>query len=159
MCPRRDLNPQPTDYAYHYGFRHAPQVLRRRNLWSGLSLRVTRLPSSLYTFRTIIWCGLARDYRVAFAIEASPNLADSTSAPEQPRIDDGVDVIRLQPNFGGRMEVICLVCKAHLSGKQSKFCSRQCKNAFTNNKYQNYVSQQRRGRNCHAEIHNPEFST
>jgi hypothetical protein len=122
------------------------------------------------------------------------------------------------------MEEICFVCKAKLTGKQTKFCSRRCKNACTNNKHQNYVSQQQRGRqrrqlliqqkgghcercgygrngaalafhhldpaikafgvdlrncsntswealvteaqkclllylNCHAEIHNPEFST
>jgi hypothetical protein len=122
------------------------------------------------------------------------------------------------------MEESCLVCEAVLTGRQTKFCSLQCKNAFTNNKHQNYVSQQQRGRqrrrlliqqksgrcqlcgynrneaalafhhldpgiksfpldlrncsnttwealvteslkclllclNCHAEIHNPEFST
>lgn len=40
----------------------------------------------------------------------------------------------------------CLVCASELTGRQTRFCSRQCKNAFTNNKHQNYVSQQRRGR-------------
>ncbi len=44
------------------------------------------------------------------------------------------------------MEAVCLVCEAKLSGRQSKFCSLRCKNAFTNNKHQNYVSQQLRGR-------------
>ena len=43
------------------------------------------------------------------------------------------------------MEEICLVCEAELTGRQTKFCSRRCKNAFTNNKHQNYVSQQHRG--------------
>jgi hypothetical protein len=46
-CPREDLNLEPTDYACHYGFRRA---LNFRTLWSGLSLRFTRLPLSLYTF-------------------------------------------------------------------------------------------------------------
>jgi hypothetical protein len=51
LCPREDSNLEPTDYAYRYGFRRAPPCLRRkRSLWSGLSLRLKRLPSSLYTF-------------------------------------------------------------------------------------------------------------
>jgi len=122
------------------------------------------------------------------------------------------------------MEKVCVICEATLTGKQTVFCSRRCKNASTNNRHQNYVSQQQRGRqrkqllierkggrcercgyrhneaalafhhlepkdksfpldirhcsntsweallaearkcqllclNCHAEIHNPEFST
>ena len=44
------------------------------------------------------------------------------------------------------MESICLVCKAILTGRQTRFCSRRCKNNFTNNKHQNYVAQQQRGR-------------
>ena len=44
------------------------------------------------------------------------------------------------------MEEIYVVCKAELTGRQTKFCSRQCKNAFANNRHQNYVSQQQRGR-------------
>jgi hypothetical protein len=44
------------------------------------------------------------------------------------------------------MEKSCLVCKAILTGRQTRFCSRRCKNGFTNNKHQNYVSQQQRGR-------------
>jgi hypothetical protein len=44
------------------------------------------------------------------------------------------------------MEKVCLICKEKLSGKQSKFCSSKHKNSFTNNKHQNYLSQQRRGR-------------
>ena len=44
------------------------------------------------------------------------------------------------------MERACLVCRAPLGGRQTKFCSRRCKNACTNNKHQNYVSQQQRGR-------------
>ena len=122
------------------------------------------------------------------------------------------------------MEKVCVVCEATLTGRQKIFCSRRCKNSSTNNKHQNYISQQQRGRqrrrllmqrkggrcercgyshneaalafhhldpadksfpldlrrcsntswnallsearkcqplclNCHAEIHNPEFST
>lgn len=133
-------------------------------------------------------------------------------------------VIRSQPYFVSHMEKVCVICEAPLTGRQTVFCSRQCKNASTNNKHQNYVSQQQRGRqrkqlliqrkggrcercgyrrneaalafhhlepadksfpldirhcsdtswdallaearkcqllclNCHAEIHNPEFST
>jgi hypothetical protein len=44
------------------------------------------------------------------------------------------------------MEESCFICNAQLTGRQTRFCSRQCKNALTNNKHQNYVSQQHRGR-------------
>ena len=44
------------------------------------------------------------------------------------------------------MENACLVCKAKLTGRQTKFCSRLCKNTCTNSKHQNYVAQQQRGR-------------
>lgn len=44
------------------------------------------------------------------------------------------------------MERICIVCKVTLTGRQTRFCSSRCKNGFTNNKHQNYVSQQQRGR-------------
>lgn len=44
------------------------------------------------------------------------------------------------------MERVCVVCGAALGGRQTKFCSRRCKNASTDNKHQNYVSQQLRGR-------------
>ena len=44
------------------------------------------------------------------------------------------------------MEMSCSVCEAELTGRQKRFCSRRCKNAWTNNKHQNYVSQQQRGR-------------
>ena len=44
------------------------------------------------------------------------------------------------------MEKVCSVCKATLTGRQEKFCSLRCKNDFTNNKHQNYASQQQRGR-------------
>ncbi len=134
------------------------------------------------------------------------------------------NVIRSQPYFVSLMEKVCVICEAPLTGRQTVFCSRRCKNASTNNKHRNYVSQQQRGRqrkqlliqrkggrcercgyrrneaalafhhlepsdksfpldirhcsntswdallnearkcqllclNCHAEIHNPEFST
>jgi hypothetical protein len=119
--------------------------LSKQSLWSGLSLHFTRLPLSLYTFHAFgtAWLGITIQLSRA---EASPNLTDSTSAPETNRKNSELNVIRLQPNFGGHMEEICLVCEAKLSGRQTKFCSRQCKNASTNNKHQNYVSQQQRGR-------------
>ena len=44
------------------------------------------------------------------------------------------------------MEKSCRVCGADLNGRQTKFCSHRCKNASTNNKHQNYVTQQQRGR-------------
>ena len=44
------------------------------------------------------------------------------------------------------MEKSCSVCEARLTGRQTRFCSLRCKNASTNNKHQNYVSQQQRGR-------------
>jgi hypothetical protein len=44
------------------------------------------------------------------------------------------------------MEKTCSVCDAELTGRQTSFCSRRCKNTSTNNKHQNYVSQQQRGR-------------
>ena len=40
----------------------------------------------------------------------------------------------------------CISCDNVLSGRQSKFCSRQCKNRDTNNRHQSYCAQQRRGR-------------
>lgn len=43
------------------------------------------------------------------------------------------------------MEKKCIVCRLPLRGKQNKFCSVKCKNNFTNNKHQNYLSQQQRG--------------
>ena len=40
----------------------------------------------------------------------------------------------------------CICCDTTLSGRQSKYCSRQCKNDHNNNRYQTYLAQQRRGR-------------
>jgi hypothetical protein len=40
----------------------------------------------------------------------------------------------------------CIVCEQKLDGKKTKFCSLTCKNSFTNNKFQNYETQQKRGR-------------
>jgi hypothetical protein len=39
----------------------------------------------------------------------------------------------------------CAVCGKALKGRQRKFCGRTCKNADTNNRLQNYLSQQARG--------------
>ncbi len=56
------------------------------------------------------------------------------------------NVIRSQPYFVSLMEKVCVIRKTPLTGRQTVFCSRRCKNASTNNKHQNYVSQQQRGR-------------
>lgn len=56
------------------------------------------------------------------------------------------NVIRSQPYFGSRMEKVCVTCGASLTGRQMLFCSLRCKNSSTNNRHQNYVSQQLRGR-------------
>jgi len=39
----------------------------------------------------------------------------------------------------------CLNCGRDLSGRQKKYCSRTCKNRFSNNLRQSYQAQQRRG--------------
>jgi hypothetical protein len=44
------------------------------------------------------------------------------------------------------MERTCTICRAQLTGRQTVFCSLACKNASTNNKHQNYETQQQRGR-------------
>jgi hypothetical protein len=41
---------------------------------------------------------------------------------------------------------ICAVCSSELRGRQRKFCSRSCKNRYTNYHHQSYESQQARGR-------------
>jgi len=40
----------------------------------------------------------------------------------------------------------CIACEKVLKGRQTKFCSRVCKNSHNNVQYQSYVAQQRRGR-------------
>lgn len=40
----------------------------------------------------------------------------------------------------------CLNCGSSLKGRQTKYCSRLCKNTFNNLNYQSYLAQQRRGR-------------
>ena len=39
----------------------------------------------------------------------------------------------------------CAICGKALKGRQRKYCGRKCKNSDTNNRHQNYVSQQARG--------------
>jgi len=39
----------------------------------------------------------------------------------------------------------CAICGKALKGRQRKYCGRKCKNNDTNNRHQNYVSQQARG--------------
>lgn len=39
----------------------------------------------------------------------------------------------------------CTVCGKVLRGRQSKYCSRRCKNADTNCRHQSYLAQQKRG--------------
>lgn len=46
------------------------------------------------------------------------------------------------------MEVLrCVTCHSELTGRQRRFCSRRCKNLDTNNRHQNYATQQLRGLN------------
>ncbi len=40
----------------------------------------------------------------------------------------------------------CVHCGELLSGRQTKFCSRSCKNSVSNANHQSYLAQQRRGR-------------
>jgi len=40
----------------------------------------------------------------------------------------------------------CIECGEQLTGKQSKYCSRKCKNTYNNVNFQSYQSQQKRGR-------------
>ena len=40
----------------------------------------------------------------------------------------------------------CVVCSGRLSGRQGKFCGRQCKNRHTNYHHQSYARQHERGR-------------
>ena len=46
----------------------------------------------------------------------------------------------------------CLSCGGALSGRQTKFCCRECKNSFNNQSYQSYQAQQRRGRERKLEL-------
>ena len=46
----------------------------------------------------------------------------------------------------------CCVCQKKLSGRQKKFCSRECKNKYGNNLHQSYVAQQDRGRERKIEL-------
>lgn len=52
----------------------------------------------------------------------------------------------LQPIFENHMEKHCLICNQELIGRQSKYCSVKCKNLAINNKHQNYITQQERGK-------------
>jgi hypothetical protein len=44
-----------------------------------------------------------------------------------------------------KSDIRCATCHAPLSGRQRRFCSRECKNADTNHRHQSYVNQQARG--------------
>lgn len=46
----------------------------------------------------------------------------------------------------------CIVCNLELTGKQTKFCSNKCKHKTQNNKHQNYIAQQKRGRDRKLEL-------
>ena len=50
--------------------------------------------------------------------------------------------------FISRISILhkCLNCQKQLKGRQTKFCSRQCKNQYNNHNYQCYNLQQKRGR-------------
>lgn len=52
----------------------------------------------------------------------------------------------LQPIFENHMEKYCLICNRELTGKQSKYCCVKCKHLAINNKHQNYITQQERGK-------------
>lgn len=39
----------------------------------------------------------------------------------------------------------CIICNKLLTGKQTKFCSRECHNKYGNYSHQSYQSQQKRG--------------
>ena len=46
----------------------------------------------------------------------------------------------------------CLNCGKGLSGRQKKYCSRDCKNQDYNQSYQSYLAQQKRGRERKLEL-------
>lgn len=46
----------------------------------------------------------------------------------------------------------CINCKKLLKGRQSKFCSRLCKNTYNNLNYQSYQAQQLRGKNRKLQL-------
>ena len=46
----------------------------------------------------------------------------------------------------------CTICEKTLRGRQSKYCSRRCKNADTNRRHQSYLAQQKRGRERKAHL-------
>jgi len=46
----------------------------------------------------------------------------------------------------------CVTCNGSLRGLQRKFCSRFCKNTDTNNRNQDYATQQRRARERKLEL-------
>jgi len=50
------------------------------------------------------------------------------------------------------MKKVCLQCRKVLTGRQSKYCSRQCKNIFLNQSLQSYEAQQERGRKRKVEL-------
>src|SRR4051794_26197176 len=50
------------------------------------------------------------------------------------------------------MENKCVVCDTTLLGRQRLYCSARCKASVTNNKHQNYASQQKRGNDRRAEL-------
>ena len=48
----------------------------------------------------------------------------------------------------------CKTCEKALTGRQTKFCSRKCRNQSTNFKHQNYQCQQERGRRRKVQLVN-----
>ena len=50
------------------------------------------------------------------------------------------------------MKKVCLQCNKILIGRQSKYCSRQCKNVYLNQSLQSYEAQQVRGRKRKLEL-------
>lgn len=46
----------------------------------------------------------------------------------------------------------CQICEKELTGRQTKFCSKGCKAKTTNEKFQNYRSQKKRGKDRRKEL-------
>lgn len=53
--------------------------------------------------------------------------------------------LNLVSSYGTLECMTCIVCVGKLTGKQSRFCSRKCRNQDSNRRNQNYECQQQRG--------------
>lgn len=99
-------------------------------VWTVSYLSVS--PYSLYTFPFGLGSGLA--------VKPSPTLTNSTIVLK--------DYETLHTNIMAThwsSTMLCQICQKPLSGRQSKYCSVQCKFKSTNIKHQQYQNQQKRG--------------